>query len=204
MKKTDVIEYEKTRYTHLDQAIINFIEQRIVKRWIVKFELKGKEILDIPCGFGRFSGIFLNAGMRLTSGDLSFEMADRTRENSEILQRVSDFIVASVKALPFKKGSFDATFTARLLHHNFTKEERINILKELARISKKHIIVTLYKKNFLHFITRRLRRLNRVIVMLSMKEMESEIEASGLKIIEKTVILPVFHSQVFLVLEKKN
>ncbi len=203
MNQEDVRHYERTRYSKPDQRLVNLLEQKIVRDFIKKYNLHQKTLLDIPCGFGRFSPLFLAHKIKLTSADLSCAMVSRTRENLSCIPGEKDFLVASVKDLPFKDGSFDITFTARLLHHNFTADDRIKILKELKRISKRYVIVTMYRENFFHKLTRRLRRLKRIIIMLPDMEMEREINASGLRIVEKRIMMPLFHSQVFLLLEKE-
>lgn len=202
MNREDVKHYERTRYSKPDQWLINLIEQRIVKRFIKYHNLPSGHVLDIPCGFGRFSPIFIEYGMKVTSADISHAMVERTRDKVFSGERACNFLVASVKKLPFKEDSFDLCFTARLLHHNFTREERINILRELGRVSKRFVIVTMYRENFFHKLTRKLRRLQRVIVMLSPDEMEEEVKESGLRILKKEIVLPLVHSQVFLLLEK--
>ncbi len=202
MNQKEVQHYERTRYSHLDQWLINILEQLIVRNFIEKNELKGLTLLDIPCGFGRFSPLFLRYKIKLTSADISHAMVERTKSNLSQISGEKNFLVSSVKELPFKDNSFDATFTVRLLHHNFTRDERINILRELRRVSKRYVIVTMYRWTLFHKLTRKIRRLKRVIIMLSMKEMEEEIRASGLRIVKKRVLMPIFHSQVFLLLEK--
>ncbi len=202
MNQNDVRHYERTRYSKPDQWLVNFLEQRLVLNFIKKYNLLHKSLLDVPCGFGRFASLFLEHKMKVTSADLSPAMVSRTRENLSYLMGEKNFLVASVKELPFKDGSFDITFTVRLLHHNFTADERIKILKELRRISKRYVIVTMYRENLFHKLTRRLRRLKRIIIMLSDMEMEREINACGLRIVEKRIMMPIFHSQVFLLLEK--
>lgn len=202
MNQKEVLHYEKTRYSKPDQWIIDFLEQRTVNYFINRYNLKELAFLDIPCGFGRFSPLFLKHKVKLTSADISHAMVSRTRENLRNIEGHKDYLVASVRELPFKESSLDATFTARLLHHNFTRDERINILKELRRISRRYVIVTMYRYALFHKLTRRIRGLKRIIIMLSDEEMENEIKKSGLSVVEKKILMPIFHSQVFLLLEK--
>lgn len=202
MNQKEVRHYEKTRYSKPDQWFVNLLEQGIVGSIIKRYKLLKNSMLDIPCGFGRFSPLFLRNKIKLISADLSHAMVSRTRENLSHVEGNKNFIVASVKELPFKDNSFDVTFTVRLLHHNFTRDDRVKILKELNRVSKRFVIVTMYRTNLFHRLTRKLRRLKRVIVMLSMKEIEDEIRQSGLRIVERRILLPLFHSQVFFLLEK--
>jgi ubiquinone/menaquinone biosynthesis C-methylase UbiE len=202
MNQKDVQHYERTRYSKPDQWLVNFLEQRIVRGFMERYNLKGSNLLDIPCGFGRFSQLFLDAKIKLTSADVSHAMVRRTKEKLSAIDGYKNFSVASVKDLPFKSNSFDATFTARLLHHNFTIDDRIHILKELGRVSKRYVIVTMYRENLFHKLTRKIRRMKRIIIMLSDKEMEREIENAGLKIVEKKIMMPFLHSQVFLLLKK--
>jgi len=202
MNDKDVEHYAGTRYSKPDQWLVNYREQAIVRDFINKYHLKDLTILDIPCGFGRFTPLFLKNHMKVISSDISQAMVKRTREKSQDYKGEKYYLVASVKELPFREGSIHVTFTARLLHHNLTAEDRIRILKELRRVTKRYAIVTMYRENLFHKLTRRIRGLKRIIVMLSDEEITREITHSGFRIIEKRIMLPIFHAQVFLLLEK--
>ena len=67
-------------------------------------------------------------------------------------------ICASVHALPFADGSFAGALCHRLLQHIPTTDERIAILRELARVTRGPIVVSLFDAFSLQHVRRTLRR----------------------------------------------
>jgi hypothetical protein len=65
---------------------------------------------------------------------------------------------ASVHALPFGDGVFAGVLCLRLLQHIPTAVERIDILRELARVTKGPIVVSFFDARSLQHLRRRLRR----------------------------------------------
>jgi SAM-dependent methyltransferase len=77
--------------------------------------LRGKRVLDVGCGMGRFAEVCADAGAEVHAIDLSraVEAAARNlggRPNVRIYQ-------ADVMRLPFAAGSFDAIYSIGVLHH---------------------------------------------------------------------------------------
>lgn len=89
-------------------------------RWIAKacgFE-PGKRVLEVGCGTGFFSKIFLEYGVHLHSIDLSPELIQKAKERCMSLGgERGDFRVADIENLPYEDETFDAVVGARVLHH---------------------------------------------------------------------------------------
>jgi hypothetical protein len=51
----DVEEYKRTRYKGIDQKVVNKRERKILEKIFESIEEKSISILDVPCGYGRFS-----------------------------------------------------------------------------------------------------------------------------------------------------
>ncbi len=77
-------------------------------------ELRGKTILDVGCGTGRFSEIALMEGAEVVCVDMS-RAIDVARANLGHFER-AHFLQADVFALPLKP-SFDVVFSLGVLHH---------------------------------------------------------------------------------------
>ena len=78
-------------------------------------ELKGKRILDVGCGMGRFAEIAADAGAEVYGVDLSRAVEAAyahlgSRPNVRIFQ-------ADVMSLPFEPASFDFIYSIGVLHH---------------------------------------------------------------------------------------
>jgi 2-polyprenyl-3-methyl-5-hydroxy-6-metoxy-1,4-benzoquinol methylase len=77
--------------------------------------LRGKTVLDVGCGMGRFAEVVAEAGARVVAIDLSSAVdaaaANLSRfENAAVVQ-------ADVFALPFAPESFDLVYSIGVLHH---------------------------------------------------------------------------------------
>jgi SAM-dependent methyltransferase len=104
-------------------------------------ELRGRLMLDVGCGAGRFLDVASRWGARVVGVDLSFavEAAQRnvgSRPDVSVIQ-------ADVFRLPFRDETFDAIFSIGVLHHS--RDTRLAFL-QLPRLLKRggDIAVWLY------------------------------------------------------------
>lgn len=107
-------------------------------------ELRGKTVLDVGCGMGRFSDVASRWGANVVAIDLSraVESAQRNiggRPNVTIAQ-------ANVFALPFREQSFDYIFSIGVLHHTPDTKAAFDRLPNLLRPGGK-IAIWLYEKH---------------------------------------------------------
>jgi 2-polyprenyl-3-methyl-5-hydroxy-6-metoxy-1,4-benzoquinol methylase len=77
--------------------------------------LKGKWILDVGCGSGRFAEVALNAGANVVALDYSTAV-DALRANLEG-QPGLHIVQGDIYALPFEPGSFDFVYSLGVLQH---------------------------------------------------------------------------------------
>jgi SAM-dependent methyltransferase len=94
-------------------------------------QLRGKRLLDVGCGMGRFSDIASQWGATVVGIDLSLavEAAQRNlgaRENVHIAQ-------ADIFQLPFREGTFDFIFSIGVLHHTPNTKAAFGNLPRLLR-----------------------------------------------------------------------
>lgn len=78
-------------------------------------ELRGKRVLDVGCGAGRFAEIALKAGAELVALDYS-SAVDACRANHKNEQKLN-VVQGDVYALPFVPGSFDYVYCLGVLQH---------------------------------------------------------------------------------------
>ena len=93
--------------------------------------LKGKRVLDIGCGPGRFMDVALAEGAEVVGVDLSFAV-DAARANLGMESR-AHFIQGDVFALPFKPETFDLVFSFGVLHHTPDCRRAFEALPPLTR-----------------------------------------------------------------------
>jgi SAM-dependent methyltransferase/uncharacterized protein YbaR (Trm112 family) len=79
-------------------------------------DLRGKLVLDVGCGAGRFLDVASRWGARAVGVDLSFAV-EASHKNLGHRPNVA-VIQADVFRLPFRRESFDAVFSLGVLHHS--------------------------------------------------------------------------------------
>jgi SAM-dependent methyltransferase len=198
----DISKYEKRRYGAPDQKLVNRREQAMAGEIIRTLELSKVRVLDAPCGYGRFSTLFADRGAQIICADVSAAMVGRARERVAEGGHRGMYVVMDIRHLPFKDDSVEATFTMRLFHHGFARDEMAVILSELARVSHRWVILSYYRSNWLHGLFRRLKGFSSRIKMMTDEEFQSELEAVPLTVRSHRPVIPFLHAQTLVVLEK--
>jgi SAM-dependent methyltransferase len=198
----DVAKYEKRRYGAPDQKLVDRREQAMVDEIIRTLELTKGRVLDAPCGYGRFSTLFAERGARIICADVSTAMVARTRERISGEGLRGMYAVMDIRHLPFKANSVEATFTMRLFHHGFARDEMGVILKELARVARRWVILSYYRYHPLHALFRRLKGFSSRIKMMTDEEFLSEVSGTPLTVRSRRMVMPILHAQTVVVLEK--
>jgi len=138
------------------------------------------KILDCPCGAGRLGPTLLRRAVRLVGADLSLAMLGEAAKALAAPARSGRvaLVRAAGEALPFPDGTFDAAVCSRLLHHLAEPERRAQLLRELARVSARWVVLSF------HDATARKRRLQgtrpRSRVALSPEQLSAEAAKAGL------------------------
>lgn len=198
-----VRDYERRRYRGIDQRIVHARETRLIERCFAAIgAAEGADIrtiLDLPCGYGRFSGLLRPRARRLVNSDLSLEMVKRaTRETrgaqaQEGRAGASGAVANAKQGLPFKDGVFDVVFSLRFFHHVHEPGDREAILREFRRVSSGWAIVSFYRMSGLHAVQRRVRRLfgksRTRIKMIEPGTFEREAAAAGFEVVK---VAPLF------------
>lgn len=199
-KSVDAVQcYANNRYKHFDQRFISWRECRIVDRILSKLKSQFQSLLDIPSGYGRFTQLFLNHGFDITNGDLNLYALKYQRE---LHSNATKVVVSNVNATPFRDNQFDIVFNFRLLQHLKTGAERERILKELQRITKRWVIVSVYIYSSFHRLTQKISTRPRKMTMAERKTWENEIKNAGFRIVGLWWVVRFFHAHKIYLLEK--
>jgi len=207
-KDHEVLDYEKKRYRGFDQKIVDWRERRVIKNLLKEAKGKAEKVLDLPCGYGRFSELLIEEATCLISGDRSFSMVKRALHNREASNRDPGMgtVCDAVEGLPFKAGVFDGIFSLRFFHHLHTRSARIKVMKEFFRTSSDWVIISFYSLNPVHKLQRRIRKASGKsrtdINMMSQKDFISEAEGAGLFVKKVSPLFKGLHSQHIALLEK--
>ncbi|HUR28124.1 MAG TPA: class I SAM-dependent methyltransferase, partial [Planctomycetota bacterium] len=174
------VPYE-ARVRYIGDAPLAQYRARSVKRDLAELELLASLLppriegfaLDVPSGYGRMSDLLRSRGGVPVSFDISPDMA---RAACAVSGRGA---VAELEHLPLADRSVDLSVCFRLLHHVPTRAQRVAILKELARVSRRFVLVTWFHPWSLHHVRRWIGRDSRRYA-LTKAELASEALEAGL------------------------
>lgn len=193
----EVRKYEGSRYKGLDQRIVHSIEYRITTGFIQGVAQPNDHILDIPCGYGRFTQYFVVGSWKVTAADLNHHMLQRVQHRFE---GRAEYAQGSITDMPFEDDTFDGLLSMRLIQHFHTPEVRIASFKEIRRVIKRWAVVSVYSTSALHKLMRLVRDFHK-ITMVDQDQLEQEIDQAGLRVVKSKKILPGIHAQTILLLE---
>lgn len=101
---------------------------------------EGESVLEIGCGTGGISLLLAKAGRRVTALDIEPETLKFVGGCAKELDVAVELVQADAeKRLPFSDGAFDCVWSSGLLEH-YGPEERVSLLRECARVSRRRMI----------------------------------------------------------------
>lgn len=124
-------------HTHLSEKRF-YSETGWDKGW-----LKGKWVLDVGCGAGRFLDVASQSGAEIVGVDIS-NAVDAAKANLEGRENVH-LVQASIYELPFRAGAFDACYCIGVIQH--TPDPKAS-LQSLPKVLKENgrLAVTIYER----------------------------------------------------------
>ena len=156
-----------------------------------------ERVLDLPCGTGRFTGRLLDERKRVIAADRSLPMLSAAREK----RGEASYVCADAERLPFADGAFDLVLSIRFLFH-VPRERRVGVLREMARVSRRFVVVDVRHRYSFATITKRLRaRLaGRPPPSLRYRwsEIEHDLRAAGLALEKRVWLAPGFSEKLLL------
>ena len=193
----DIRRYEGKRYKGLDQRIVHNLEYRIVQNFVDEIYAVNDNVVDLPCGYGRFTAMLLDRPMNVVVADLNMKMLLRVYER---FGKQARFANANIMHLPFQDAAFHGLLSMRLIQHFHTPEDRIRAFSEIRRVISEWAVVSVYTTSAAHKLMRFFRDHHK-ITMADDDQIEREVKKAGLKVLESKKILPVIHAQTILLLE---
>lgn len=120
--------------TQLDRPTEQRTESRetfTLKTGFSPAELRGKTVLDVGCGMGRFAEVAAAHGARVVGVDLSVAVEAAQRNLGDLPDTA--FLQADVFNLPFRPESFDLIYSIGVLHHTPDTRAAFAMLPRLLR-----------------------------------------------------------------------
>jgi ubiquinone/menaquinone biosynthesis C-methylase UbiE len=147
-------------------------------------------VLDIPCGTGRFTHHLTRRGYQVIGADISVPMMREAASNGED-ENLHGFVQADAENLPFPDNSLDCIMSIRFMHH-IDPPTRIRILRDMARVSRRWLIIDYRHRYSFRYRMRalklRLGLTKRVLPRVSRAELQQEFSAAGINILK---VIPV-------------
>lgn len=112
--------------------------------------VRGKKILDLGCGTGRYAETLKKRGAKVWGMDLSMKMVDIARKEVDGVE----FVQGSVYKMPYKSGFFDIVVSGLAVHYFKDLEKAF---KEVKRVLKKNGLFIFSTGNPLWEVSRRLK-----------------------------------------------
>ena len=95
--------------------------------------LKGKRILELGSGHGRFSAFLAKHGAKVTGVDVGFDLVAGSKVLAKVNQVDCGFLTANIVSLPFRLKSYDIVLGMNILHH-LSESEVSQALSEVHRV----------------------------------------------------------------------
>jgi len=169
-------------------------EAQALQRLLAEVDTTGPW-LDVPAGAGRLTDL-LPAATTAVQADRSLAMLQAAGPGHRR-------VCASAQWLPFPDRSFAGVLCMRLLHHIPRPEERVRILRELARVSRGPLVLSFFHSVSLQHLRRLLRRRQSRRVAIRLATLQDELHAAGLTLVKKQP-LRRFVSEQWLLLVKRH
>lgn len=160
-------------------------EQRLVRR-ALKVAGEPGLVLDLACGAGRFWPVLAEHGNRvILAADSSQGMLDhaQTHHPLSLLARIKLF-KSSVFSIDMSENAVDSIFCMQLFHHVRDSEHRLAILRELHRVSRDSLILSVCVGRSVD----QCRDSQRIVVRK--EEIESQFALAGFSILKHYDVLP--------------
>ncbi len=169
-------------------------ERSLVEKFLATFP-RGSRLLDLPCGSGRLAPLFQKAEMGYVGADVALPMLRLVQQSLGPLA----LLKADALALPFRQRAFDGVISVRLLHRIRSREVRVQMLREMARVGLGAILVTYYARWNLRGIQRRIRG---KYPGLGLEEMREDARQAGLRVSRAIPLRRWTQQQWFLLMER--
>lgn len=195
------VKYER----ELHKRLSSWREKRLLESLLARTG-DNDRVLDVPCGAGRLSGIIARHARRLYEVDYSGEILKLARANAS--GYVPFVANASAFQLPFPEKAFDLALSIRLSHHIPDRQARLDHLREILRVARRHAIITYFGeeslKNRLRNLYRRFGGKKRAKHTLSRVEVERVAAEAGFRVLAARCISPALSGHYFTLLERKT
>jgi SAM-dependent methyltransferase len=203
---TDVAEtYDFTRQGSIKGGIFNLLQLRRIGK-ALNFVMEGSKVLDMPCGTGRVTEKIAQHPHRFEvyGGDISEEMMEVARRKLSPYDNVVGIRYIDGEGIDYADDEFECVTCIKLMPL-IPPSVRVNILKELARISCMFVIVSYGYYTPWTKIVRFLKGCLRIDTLTrypaTQNNLRQELSAANLRIKKRYRTFRLFSEDIVLLLE---
>ena len=174
-----------------------WLEKRLVRR-ALKVAGEPGLVLDLACGAGRFWPVLAEHGNRvILASDSSQDMLNhaQTHHPASLLARIKLF-QSSVFSIDISENAVDCIFCMQLFHHVRDSDHRLAILRELHRVSRDSLILSVPLGRGAEPVNDPQR------IVVSRGEIETQFKQAGFSILKQYEVLPGFGMGSIYILRK--
>jgi len=203
------MDYFNKHNVGIARKLSNYLELQAAKKALAIADYP-QTVLDLPSGTGRFWQTLLTSAESVIAADNSINMinAGLSLRAPSITDKITT-LHCSAFSITLPDNAVDSSFCIRLLHHIRDSADRISILKELARVSKETVVISLWVDGNYKAYRRHLRDVkglkphkdkNRYVIPRT--TIEADIQAAGLSVRDTVDHIKYYSMWRFYVLEK--
>lgn len=198
--------YDANRFTGLSGRYGHWKEVRALDRALDRTS-DVKQALDVPCGTGRITKVLLDRGLQVAGVDLSLAMIAEAKKNLRAYDGRVTFAEGNATKLEFPDNSFDLVTCVRLFGH-VPGDIRLQMLRELRRVSRRWVIVNYFDLNSLIRLKRWVKRdilkaYQGVAYPTPQQTMLREIDEAGLKTDYLSFARRYYSEEIYLLTSKR-
>lgn len=113
-----------------------YLREKAVRRFLERLPVSGSSVLELGCGpGGNLRALGARGPARLVGADISLEMVDLARSNTE-----AEVVWLDGSGLPFADQEFDCAFTMTVLQHN-SDHALPAVIAELTRVTRSTLML---------------------------------------------------------------
>jgi glycosyltransferase involved in cell wall biosynthesis len=176
--------YDAVRFGSRFGKLADEAERVAMSKLLLRIQQNGPA-LDLACGTGRLTGQLLAGNSTVVGTDIAREMLQITRQRLGNEESLLGLIQADAEYMPFGDDSFECVTSSRFMAH-IPRAIRMNIWKELHRISRRWLIISYLNPLSLLGIYRAIVRLFRGNQrdQLSRRSLRKELEQAGFSLVK--------------------
>ena len=187
--------------------MVDNLEKNAIDKALKKTLLLRASILDVPCGTGRITKYLLEKGCSVIGADISTEMLRYAKKKLDRFHNLQCLVRTDAEQMGFKDDGFDCVTTVRLMGH-IPPHIRVAILREMARVTNRYIIVFYYSSDIISNLKRKIKNIvkrNRSPWFPARKcELLAEISAANLELLMSIPVFSIVSESRVLLLKKRE